>query len=760
MKATSNHKLYIPLFCFFIAACSVTKSVPKGDKLYTGASVKLNSAGLPAREKKVVRSDLQGLVRPKPNTKLLGIPFKLHIYNLFYKAKPKSFFGKLRDRFGQPPVLLSSVDLENNQKILKSHLENKGFFHAKLNADTVVKKKTASAVYSADAGAQYHINSVIFVNDSSTLARVITESSKASLLQKDNAYDLDVIKGERMRIDAYLKERGFYYFSPELLLIQVDSNLGNNLVNMRVIIKPETPANALDIFTINNIYLYSNYHLNTAVVDTNLTHLVAHEDYYVVDPKKKIKPKMFEQALQFRRGDVYNRTDHNQTLNRLINLNVFKFVKNRFQKVPDSAKLDVYYYLTPLPKNSLRAEFNVTTKSNNLNGTQISGTWLNRNILKAAEQLTVSAYAGTEVQFGGKTKGNNTYRSGAEINLTIPRFIVPLTDIRTRGGYIPRTNIQVGYDLLTKIKFYTLNQYRFGFGYLWQVSPQKRHEFYPVSISYIQPLSVSKEFRDSIVKYQFLEHVVDSQFILGTTYQYTYNELAAGLKKINSFYFNGLFDVSGNVAGLIATKNSGTNNKQFLNKAFDQFIKLEADARFYHRLGVKSSVATRAIIGYGLPYGNSGQLPYVKQFFSGGNNSIRAFRSRSLLGSYRFPDSTGFLPDQTGDLKLEMNAEYRPNISGPLYGAFFIDAGNTWLKNEDPTRPGAKFSKDFLQQLAVGAGVGIRLDIQLFVIRFDVAFPLRKPWEQNPWVINQIRLGQKEWRKENIVFNLAIGYPF
>jgi len=274
-------------------------------------------------------------------------------------------------------------------------------------------------------------------------------------------------------------------------------------------------------------------------------------------------------------------------------------------------------------------------------------------------------------------------------------------------------------------------------------------------------LNVTQEFRDSIAKYQFLEHVVDSQFILGTTYQFSYNELATGIQKINSLYFNGLIDISGNVAGLVASKDASLGNKrQVLNKAFDQFIKLEIDARFYRRLGLKSSFANRIILGLGMPYGNSEQLPYIKQFFSGGNNSIRAFRSRSLLGTYLFPDSTGFLPDQTGDLKLELNSEFRPHISGPLYGAFFIDAGNTWLKNEDTTRPGAKFSKDFMKQLAVGAGVGIRLDIQLFVIRFDVAFPLRKPWEQNPWVINQIRLGQREWRRENIVFNLAIGYPF
>jgi outer membrane protein assembly factor BamA len=174
--------------------------------------------------------------------------------------------------------------------------------------------------------------------------------------------------------------------------------------------------------------------------------------------------------------------------------------------------------------------------------------------------------------------------------------------------------------------------------------------------------------------------------------------------------------------------------------------------------------ANRIILGFGLPYGNSIELPFIKQFFVGGNNSVRAFRSRSVgPGIYRDTGiSALYIPDQTGDIKFEVNTELRPRISGPLYGALFIDAGNVWLYNDDSWtgRPGAKFTSKFLSQLAIGAGVGLRLDIQLFVIRLDVAFPIRKPWEQNPLVINNIRFNKREWREENIVYNLAIGYPF
>jgi outer membrane protein assembly factor BamA len=187
------------------------------------------------------------------------------------------------------------------------------------------------------------------------------------------------------------------------------------------------------------------------------------------------------------------------------------------------------------------------------------------------------------------------------------------------------------------------------------------------------------------------------------------------------------------------------------------------DGRYYRKLGLHSTWANRAIAGIGIPYGNSVQLPYIKQFFIGGTNSLRGFRSRSVgPGTYRFVDSLDFFPDETGDLKLELNTEFRFRINGPLYGALFLDGGNIWLMNDSTYthKPGAEFTSKFLNQLAVDAGVGFRFDITLFVIRLDIAFPLRKPWEQNPWVVDQIKFFHKPWRRENIIYNLGIGYPF
>jgi outer membrane protein insertion porin family len=764
MKAGRSFMIVSVAGYFFMASCSNTRHLPEGDKLYTGAGVTVTGTSS-VREKKVLQEDLQGLTRPKPNSKFLGIPIKLSIYNLFRKKKEKSFFGRIRDKNGEPPVLLSQLDLQQNIKVLQSHLENKGYFRAKVTGDTTVRRRRAHATYHAEAGPQYKIRDVQFPDDSTILITTIRKSIDQSLLKPGKPFDLDVIKAERVRIDAFLKERGFYFFSPEFILVKTDTTVGGHLVNMRVTIKPDIPTESREVYRIKDVRIYSGYSLNMAKVDTAVQGEY-YEGYYIIDRRNRYKPSLFSEIMKFKPGDVYNRTNHNLTLSRLINLDLFKFVKNRFEinKQTDSAFLDAYYYLTPLPNKSLRAELTTITRSNNLNGSLISVSWKDRNIFRRGEHLSISAYTGSDVQFSGALRGYNAIRYGAEMDFAIPRFVVPFAKFPNRGGYMPRTNIQLGYDMLNRTKLYTLNSFRAAYGYLWKENIQKQHELYPISISYIQPVNVTDAYHNLIHQDTLLARAVEKQFILGSTYQYNYNQLANGLVPNDAYYFNGLIDLSGNIAGLLSGANVKAGKEVTIrNVPFAQYIKFELDGRYYHKLGLYSSWANRLVVGVGIPYGNSVQLPFVKQFFIGGNNSLRGFRSRSVgPGTYRYPGIVNFLPDETGDMKLELNTEFRMRINGPLYGALFLDAGNIWLVNDSnyTHKPGGQFTGKFLNQLAFDAGFGFRFDITLFVIRFDIGFPLRKPWEQNPWVINQVRFNSSKWRRENLVYNLGIGYPF
>jgi len=239
------------------------------------------------------------------------------------------------------------------------------------------------------------------------------------------------------------------------------------------------------------------------------------------------------------------------------------------------------------------------------------------------------------------------------------------------------------------------------------------------------------------------------------------------LPQRNTFYYKGMLDLAGNLTGLISGANvRDGNQKNIFGVPFSQYVKVENDVRFYHKFTEKTSLATRFIAGVAVPYGNSNFIPFSRQFFVGGSNSIRAFRARTLgPGSYdpRTETNTRALFDQAGDVKLELNAEYRANLYKFLNVAAFIDAGNIWLL-EDPQseRPGGKFSKNFLSETAVGAGLGLRLDFSILILRLDLAMPLRVPYYEkgDRWTFDKINFGSGAWRRDNLILNIAIGYPF
>jgi len=760
--------LFFFMSLIFIISCNTTKLVPKGDALYTGATIKVIDSTLSKKEKHRLSDKTEHLPRPLPNSKFLGIPFKLILYNMAGDTSKHNFIRKFLRKLGQPPVLLSSVRVDYNVKVLQSFLENIGYFHAEVTGDTIVKKKKGHAYYTLTPGPVYTIAEVNFETDSSSIGSAIQETKTGTLLHTGDPFNLDVIKGERTRIDALLKEEGYYFFSPDQLILDVDSTIGNDKANMYLKVKETTPVVAKKPYIIDNVYIFPNYRINSKQADTTVSEKYLYNGYYIVDPGKKFKPKLFPSIMRFDSGDVYNRNDHNLTLSRLINLGVFKFVKNRFEVSPnsegDTGRLNTYYYLTPLPKKSLQAEISGNTKSNNYVGSLITLSFHNRNTFRGAEQLDLRANVGSEVQYSGYQTGFNTYRLGGGILFSIPRFVVPFFHFNTTNAFVPKTKIDLSYDLLNRRKLYTLNSFKAELGYLWKPNIKVQQELNPFSINLVRALNITKLYKDSIINDPILKHAIDTQFIMGSNYAYTIDPFVNDPLG-SGFYFNGLADLSGNLSGLLVPVDKATGQKRLFGTPISQYIKAETDLRYYLALNPKTRIANRLLTGFGYPYGNSDQLPYIKQFFIGGNNSIRAFRSRSVgPGTYRNPraDSLTFFPDQSGDIKLEMNTELRYKINSILEGAFFIDAGNIWMYNKDTTRPGAQFNKHFLNQLAVGTGVGLRIDLTILLLRIDIGMPVREPWlaPGNRWVLDKINFANRDWRRKNLVLNLAIGYPF
>lgn len=760
-----NQFIFLIISALIISGCSNTKYLAEGELLYVGANVKVKGDSLSKSSKAYFEENLEGLVRPRPNTSILGLRPKLWFYNIAGEPKKdKGIKYWVKNKLGEPPVLFSQVDMEYNSKILQNYVENKGFFNAETKADSTSNGKKVSTEYIVQLGARYIIDSVRFPNDSIPLTKDIKATEANSLLKSGNPYDLEVIKTERERIDAKLKEIGYFYFNPDFLLAQVDSTTGKHEVDIKMKVKDETPVLAQRTFTIGNIYVYPNYSISNDTLPEDSREATYYKDLTILDPEDNFKPQVFSRSLLFKKGELYNRTDHNKSLNRLVNLGTFKFVKNQF-KPSDSidGALDAYYYLTPLAKKSIRLEVTGKTNSANYLGTDVTLSWRNRNALRGAELLTISGSAGYEVQYSAKNSGYNIYRFGAEASMVWPQLITPFK-IKSNSAFIPRTKASLGFDFQARSQLYSLESFKSSFGYQWKENIRKEHEFNISEITYVRPFNVTDLYKDQISQNPSLGRVIERQLIFGPTYKFTYtNTLETA--KTNTFYYQGSADLSGNIAGLVMGANAKDGNqKELIGVPFSQYVKLENDFRHYLKLGPGKELASRIVVGAGLPYGNSTQLPFIKQFFVGGTNSIRAFRARTVgPGSYNLEvDDNTFLPDQSGDLKLELNTELRADLFSIVEGAVFVDAGNIWLLNKDDQKPGAEISGDFLSELAVGTGVGLRFDLQFLILRTDLAFPIRLPYLEkgNRWVFDQIDFGNSQWRRDNLVFNLAIGYPF
>jgi outer membrane protein insertion porin family len=350
--------LYFLFTLLFLASCSGAKNLPEGELLYTGAKIKVDGGATPKKERKALKAEFEAIVRPRPNASFLGLRPKLFIYKLAGNPKKqKGFRYWLKNKVGEAPVYYSKVDLEYNKLVLQNNAENNGYFNTKSTADSTRRGKTVKAIYTVVPKRQYLIRDVIFPQDSSVLSSAVSATKRRSLLKKEQGYSLTTIKEERIRIDARLKEKGFYYFNPDFLKIQVDSTVADHKVDLIVMVKEETPELSQTQYRINDIVVYPNYSINADSLIVTPDAVVHHNDFTIIDSENLFKPRIFDRTLYFKKDDLYNRTNHNLSLNRLVNLGTFKFVKNEF-KIADTIGnyLDAYYFLTPLPKKSIRVE--------------------------------------------------------------------------------------------------------------------------------------------------------------------------------------------------------------------------------------------------------------------------------------------------------------------------------------------------------------------------------------------------------------------
>jgi outer membrane protein insertion porin family len=761
-------KIVVFFLCTFIIACSGTKHLPEGEKLYTGADIKFEHSEKKIKNKRSLKTAAESAVRPKPNKGFLGIRPKLWLY-MQAGQSPKGKLKKWMKKHGEAPVLLSHVRPNATADYIDAKLFNNGVFQSQTRYTIKEKKKTAKIVYTARIHKIYKIDQLIFPKAEDELTRLIAFSEQKSLLHPGDNYNLDQLKSERLRIDGILKDNGYFYFSPDYLLFNADTSKTNKTISLKLSIKNDVPEKALRVYHINNVFIDPTYSLDESS-DNNPKDTLHTENAYFIGNEMKIRPKVIARSLYLKKGEVYSRKNHNITLNRLMSMGNFKFVRINLVESDTTTPgfLDVKIFLTATPKRTFRSEIDIITKSNDFAGPRQNLSYLNRNTFNGAELFTLNMAGSFETQISGSKDYIYSYSVNPKTELFIPRFIVPFRVPKTNGMYVPKTRISIGYNYLKRMNYFDLRSFQVIFGYKWKEDLRKEHELNPVSINYTTVRNKSDEFTALLNSNPFLRKSYEEQFIAGGTYSYSYNEQVLPAKK-EQYFLYATAEIAGNVFSLAhalsGKKVSPGNPGRVIGSVYSQFARVSLDGRSYFTFRDKNKFVLRLFAGLAKPYGNSSTLPYIKQFFSGGPNSIRAFHINSVgPGTYRQTSDkkNGFL-QPGGDIKLETNAEYRYNIIRFLKGAFFIDAGNIWLLKSNPSNSAPPFTfRNLYDEIAIGAGLGLRIDVSFFVLRFDVATPLRKPWldEGERWVADEISFGSPSWRSENLILNVAIGYPF
>lgn len=757
-----------------LSGCNITKHVPEDDYLYTGKEIVIDANGKVPYKKKLL-AELEDVTGPEPNLSILGWRPKLWIYNLTGGPNAKGIGKWVQDRLGEPPILLSVVKPDRIQDLMINRLFNNGHFDPEVEYNVHKKKKKADIEYIAHINPPFTINEIIFPDGAREIEEKIRDTKENTLLKKGEPYNLNLLTEERERIDLELENQGYYYFSADVLIFDVDSTIGDRKLNVYLSIKKDAPQNAVRLYRLNKVYV-NTHHIQGESPRNNDTLQV--NNYKFISRYGQYRPKPILRAVFIEKDSLYSRESHVFTLNRLMGLGVFSFANIRYENLEEfnPGYLNAYVNLTPLRRKSIRAELQAVSKSNNFIGPSIITRFTNRNAFKGAELLQLNLTLGYETQLvrrdpveeGGTSdvQRPTSFEFGAEGHLQVPRFIIPFK-WGTASRFVPKTNFRLGYQHLNRTQYFSMNSFNASTGYSWRETTVSDHELNVININYLQLGDTTGAFHNLLEKNPFFRRSFEQQFIIGSNYTYTLNtqlteeEPTPSTRRRHDFFFRGNIDVSGNLMHLIqkmVNAEDPTDEEPYtiFGTPYSQYTRVDTDFRYYFKPGESRTLATRLLLGAGFAYGNSITMPYVKQFFMGGPNSLRAFRARSVgPGSYRSDsesDDNRFFFDQVGDLRIEANIEYRFPLVSILKGAYFIDAGNIWLL-ESPTRPEGIFkSGNFIDQFAVGTGFGLRADVSFFVLRFDLGIPLRRPYEEK-WLFNDFK-----WKKS--VFNIAIGYPF
>jgi outer membrane protein assembly factor BamA len=758
-----------------VVSCSSTKFVPEGKKL-------LNDVDIYVDNKQVNKEEIKAQVRQKENLKILGfLKFHLAMYNLSSKKKQNDWLK----RIGEEPVIYQEYQTQQSKDQLSLYLQNKGYYDAVIE-DTVIqhlRKPKVNLVFNIRTGSPYRIRNYTIKTEDEKIRPLLMNDTIRRLVRENDIFDVDVLNAERDRVVTMMQNRGYYGFSTDYIQFLADSSLNSKQVDLTMQVFDADPGKKTGPVKHHKRFIVRKYTINS---DFNPPRLSAYRmpeppDTLAIPPytiiyqgKLKYRLRLLDDLNRIQDGRFYSLRNVEKTYRSLNQIKQFRMVNLNFDIVDSLGNdsigvLDSRFQLSPLPRQGFSVDLEGTNSSGNL-GVAGNLNYQHRNLFRGAEILNITikgAFERQQAVMNGSDLNFNTHEYGVEGSLTLPKFLSPVQGKNFFNFQVPQTSFTLGYNYQRRPD-YTRTITNFRFGYNWKSKPFRTHYLNLIDFNYVNLYEFNEEFINSIkdlyIKSSYTDHLISA-----LSYTRVDNTQIIGRRE-NYRYFKWSFESAGNLLSALAEltdrekrteidtiTNEPVSYYQIFSTRFAQYVKTDFEYRYGHMLDKYNSVVGRLFMGVGLPYGNFDQLPFEKKYFSGGANGIRAWQVRTLgPGTYKAPPDA--YPNQSADIKLEGNLEYRFRLLGRVEGAFFLDAGNIWAINKNDNREGALFKFDrFYNEIAVGTGTGLRFNFNYFIFRLDLGMKLRDPSLESG---KRFIIGNYPVNADHFNLSFAIGYPF
>lgn len=770
MKRGFLNHIYI-IFLLIFASCSVSKFIPENHYLLDEVKVVLEN-------KEVKPSSVRSYIRQKPNSKwfsLVKVP--LYTYCLSGKDSTK-WYNKFLRRIGDKPVIYDENASIRSQEELTKVLNNMGYMSNSVSTEKKISKKKIKLTYKLNPGYPYKIREIKYDVKDRKIEQYLIRDTINTKFQKGMTFDVNALDAERQRIADYLLRIGYYKFNKDFITYTADTARNTYLVDITLHLLPykahanDNPKDHYQ-YKINKVSVVMDYDVLksssfTAIEVNDSIHFKGFPIYF--KDKLFLRPKVLIDNIRMRHGTFYNERDVQNTYTYFGRLRALKYTNIRFLETQDndSTKLDCYVMLTKGKQKSVGVELEGTNSAGDL-GAAASVSFQHRNLFKGSETFTVKVRGAYEAISGLQGYSNNNYTEyGVEASLNFPSFMFPFlsSDFKRRI----RANSEVGVQYSSQIRpEFARTIASASWSYKWIQRQKIQHKVELVDLNYVYMPRIEKTFKEeyldrlnnSILKYSY-----EDLLIIKMGYSFNYNSIGGAMTNNtafkNSYSIRANIESAGNLfygVSKLVHQHKSDDKFKIWNIAYAQYLKGDFDFAKNIAIDNRNSFVFHAGIGIAYPYGNSDILPFEKRYFSGGANSVRGWTVRTLgPGGFKGEDKNIDFMNQSGDIKLDMNLEYRTRLFWKLHGAAFIDAGNIWTIRDYKEQPEGQFRfNSFYKQIAVAYGLGIRFDFDFVVLRFDGGMKAINPMYQTKREHYPI-IHPKFSR--DFAFHFAVGYPF